>query len=98
MSDPALAPAPTAAQTRRSLARFLRYVWPYYGLLARATACGMLKFVLPSTMALALRFITDRLVPGALGAGSEPQDIVARSIDRYLTWLGGLLGPAWSSP
>jgi ABC-type multidrug transport system fused ATPase/permease subunit len=98
MSEPALAPALTAAQTRRSLTRFLRYVWPYYGLLARATACGMLKFVLPSTMALALRFITDRLVPGALQAGNEPQDIVARSIDRYLTWLGGLLGARWSSP
>ena len=88
----------SASPPARPLVRFLRYVWPYYGLLGRATVCGMLKFILPSTMALALRFITDRLVPGATQAQSQPQDIVARGIDRYLSWLGGVLGPWWTTP
>ena len=45
------APQPPTLR-RRSLRRFLAYVWPYSGLIARATGCGMLKFILPSTMAL----------------------------------------------
>jgi ABC-type multidrug transport system fused ATPase/permease subunit len=56
----------------------------------------MLKFVLPSAMALSLRFITDRLVPG--GTRSAPSDAVAGCIDRYLTWLAGQLGAWWQSP
>src|SRR5262245_3896105 len=105
MYEPALsaAPAPLPAR-RRSLPRFLAYVWPYSRLIGLATACGMLKFVLPSTMALSFRFLTDRLVPtpalpGAaalnqLGAppqaaGAEPpSDIIAASFDAYLGWLG----------
>jgi ATP-binding cassette, subfamily B, putative efflux pump len=94
--SPELAAAP--ANTRRSLRRFLSYVWPYYGLIARATAAGMLKFILPSTMALALRFLTDRLVPSAQSTDNAPQDVVARGIDSYLSWFGALLGPSWSTP
>src|SRR5687768_7443132 len=67
MSPPLLPPsaAPSvesgesAESKPSSLRRFLGYVWPYSGLIARATACGMLKFVLPSTMALSFRFLTD---------------------------------------
>jgi subfamily B ATP-binding cassette protein MsbA len=81
-----------------SLRRFLRYVWPYSGLIARATGCGMLKFVLPSTMALSFRFLTDRLVP-AQAAGAPPaQDVIARTLDNYLSWLGPRLGPFWTTP
>ncbi len=90
---PAAAPRP-----RRSLPRFLTYVWPYWGLIARATGCGMLKFLLPSTMALSFRFLTDRLVTAQTEAVPAPQDVIASTLDRYLSWLGPKLGPAWSSP
>jgi hypothetical protein len=45
---------------RSPLRRFLGYVRPYHRLIALATVCGMAKFILPSTMALTLKFITDR--------------------------------------
>jgi ATP-binding cassette, subfamily B, putative efflux pump len=72
-------------------------VWPYSGLIARATGCGMLKFILPSTMALSLRFLTDRLVPAQVTAAA-PSDIIAASFDRYLSWFGNILGPFWATP
>src|SRR5262245_7225966 len=115
MYEPAhsAAPAPPPAR-RRSLLRFLAYVWPYSRLIGLATGCGMLKFVLPSTMALSFRFLTDRLVPTPLltgavdlsqggtpqhAAGAEPpSDIIAASFDAYLGWLGHELGPFWSTP
>src|SRR6187401_1651605 len=81
-----------------SLRRFLGYVWPYSGLIARATGCGMLKFLLPSTMALSFRFLTDRLVPAHTAGAPAPQDIIASTLDRYLVWLGGRLGPFWTTP
>lgn len=81
-----------------SLRRFLRYVWPYSGLIARATGCGMLKFVLPSTMALSFRFLTDRLVPAHASGAPPPQDVIARTLDHYLSWLGPQLGPFWTTP
>lgn len=111
MYEPALSAAPPPLPARRrSLIRFLAYVWPYSRLIALATGCGMLKFVLPSTMALSFRFLTDRLVPapGAEGLnrigtgqarGAEPTgDIIAASFDAYLAWLGEQLGPFWSTP
>lgn len=81
-----------------SLRRFLRYVWPYYGLIARATGAGMLKFVLPSTMALSFRFLTDRLAPAQASGSPAPQDVIARALDQYLSWFGALLGPFWTTP
>ncbi len=95
-----LAPAPPEPKPidRRSLSRFLGYVWPYSGLIARATGCGMLKFILPSTMALSFRFLTDRLVPAHTATGPAPQDIIASGLDRYLTWFGAKLGPFWTTP
>lgn len=89
---------PLELMRRRSLRRFLAYVWPYYGLIARATGAGMLKFVLPSTMALSLRFLTDRLVPAQTAAPAPPSDVIAAAFDRYLAWFGGVLGPFWASP
>jgi len=94
-------PAPAAqnsARPRSSLSRFLGYVWPYSGLIARATGCGLLKFLLPSTMALSFRFLTDRLVPAHAAAAPAPQDIIASSLDHYLVWLGSRLGPFWTTP
>jgi subfamily B ATP-binding cassette protein MsbA len=86
-------------ENRHSLRRFLAYVRPYYGLILQATSVGMLKFVLPSTMALALRFLTDRLVPARSAvAAPPPSDIIAASLDRYLTWLGHISGPFWVTP
>jgi ATP-binding cassette, subfamily B, putative efflux pump len=86
-----------------TLSRFLAYVWPYWGIILGATCAGMLKFVLPSTMALSLRFITDRLVLAATGGASSAApaaapDAVASGIESYLTWLGGRLGNWWLSP
>ena len=92
------APPPPAPITRRSLRRFLAYVWPYSRLIALATGCGMLKFVLPSTMALSFRFLTDRLVTAQPESAEPPSDIIARSFDAYLGWLGRELGPFWSTP
>ena len=86
-------------EPRHSLHRFLDYVWPYSGLILRATGVGMLKFVLPSTMALALRFLTDRLVPAQTAVvAPPPSDIIAATLDRYLSWLGHILGPFWATP
>jgi ATP-binding cassette, subfamily B, putative efflux pump len=97
-SSPSAHGAPPPTPRRRSLPRFLAYVWPYSGLIARATGCGMLKFILPSTMALSFRFLTDRLVPAHTSSAPAPQDIIAAALDRYLSWFGGVLGPFWSSP
>jgi ATP-binding cassette, subfamily B, putative efflux pump len=91
-------PIRSLAERRHSLARFLAYVWPYSGLIARATGCGMLKFILPSTMALSLRFLTDRLVPAQTTSAAPPGDIIAASFDRYLGWFGQKLGPFWTTP
>ena len=84
---------------RSPLRRFLAYVRPYHRLIAAATVCGMAKFILPSTMALTLKFITDRLVPaagGAAGAGTS-SDVIARAFDAYLAWATRLLPAAWRS-
>jgi ABC-type multidrug transport system fused ATPase/permease subunit len=91
-------PVRSLAERGHSLSRFLAYVWPYSGLIARATGCGMLKFILPSTMALSLRFLTDRLVPAQVTAAAPPSDIIAASFDRYLSWFGNILGPFWATP
>ena len=97
MDEPLSAERPVAPR-RHSLGRFLTYVWPYTGLIVRATGCGMLKFILPSTMALSLRFLTDRLVPAQTTAAAPPGDIIALSFDRYLSWFGEILGPFWATP
>src|SRR4051812_9790073 len=73
---------------RQPLRRFLRYVWPYNGIIVMATLCGMMKFILPSSMALTFKFLTDRLVGtlegGKHAASGGKDDIIVRSIDAYL--------------
>ena len=61
-----------------ALGHILAYVRPYHRLIALATVCGMAKFILPSTMALTLKFITDRPVPSAAVSG-DPHRHVHRS-------------------
>src|SRR3954471_13318264 len=84
---------------RSPLRRFLAYVRPYHRLIALATVCGMAKFILPSTMALTLKFITDRLVAPAGGAagGATSSDVIARGFDAYLGWATTLLPVGWRS-
>ncbi|HEX6835446.1 MAG TPA: ABC transporter ATP-binding protein [Polyangia bacterium] len=83
---------------RSPLRRFLAYVRPYHRLIALATVCGMAKFILPSTMALTLKFITDRLVIGAAaGSGGTSSDVIARGFDAYLGWATRLLPAGWRS-
>jgi ATP-binding cassette, subfamily B, putative efflux pump len=81
---------------RGALVRFLAYVRPYTRLICLATVCGMAKFILPSTMALTLRFITDRLVAPAAGATTDGRssDVIVRGFDAYLRWATKLLPAA----
>src|SRR5947207_1626696 len=84
---------------RRALVRFLSYVRPYTRLIALATLCGMAKFILPSTMALTLRFITDRLISPAGGAGDGgSRDVIVRGFEAYLGWATKLLPASSRTP
>jgi len=78
------------------LRRFLHYVKPYWALIVGATLCGILKFTLPAAFALALRFMTDRLVPQAVpsAAASDP---VFRGTEGYLAWAAAHLPAAWDT-
>ena len=82
---------------RSALVRFFAYVRPYTRLIVLATLCGMAKFILPSTMALTLKFITDRLVAPLAGSvtNSTSSDVIMRSFDAYLSWATRLLPSAW---
>ncbi|MDQ3813019.1 MAG: ABC transporter ATP-binding protein/permease [Armatimonadota bacterium] len=70
------------------------YVKPYAGLLAIATFCGILRFILPASLAVALRFVTDKLVARQqMELGHE--DVSFRGTVAYLNWLSDLLPPGW---
>jgi subfamily B ATP-binding cassette protein MsbA len=85
-----------ASPNRRALVRFLAYVRPYTRLIVLATLCGMAKFILPSSMALTLKLITDRLVAPAAAARSDgSSDVIARGLEAYLAWATQLLPAAW---
>jgi len=74
--------------------RFLRYVRPYGWLIIGATLAGVLKFTLPAAFAIALRYMTDRLVPRA-GATLQPTDLVFSATERYLAWVASHLPADW---
>jgi subfamily B ATP-binding cassette protein MsbA len=76
--------------------RFLRYVRPYAWLLAGATLAGVLKFTLPAAFAIALRYMTDRLVP-QFGAALQPTDPVFAATERYLSWVASHLPAGWDA-
>src|SRR5215813_6956833 len=86
-----------AASERRALRRFLTYVRPYTRLIGLATVCGMAKFILPSSMALTLKFIPDRLVAPVAGGRSDgaSSDVIVRGFEAYLGWATQLLPAAW---
>ncbi len=83
---------------RKPLARFMAYVWPYSGLIGLATAAGLFKFVLPSTMALAFKFLTDRLVSSFQPQPEGGGDVVVRTIDALLGAVATLGPPSWDTP
>src|SRR5207253_4860122 len=82
---------------RRALVRFLAYVRPYTRLIGLATLCGVAKFILPSSMALTLKFITDRLVAPTAGSpsGANSSDVIVRCFEAYLAWATHRLPAAW---
>jgi subfamily B ATP-binding cassette protein MsbA len=84
-----------ASPKRRALTRFLAYVRPYTRLIVLATLCGMAKFILPSSMALTLKFITDRLVTTGTASDSASSDIIVRAFEAYLAWTARFLPSAW---
>jgi ATP-binding cassette, subfamily B, putative efflux pump len=89
--------SPVEPIDRHALKRFMGYVRPYSRLIVMATLCGMAKFILPSTMALTLKFITDRLVAPVGGAHeSGSRDVIVRAFEAYLAWATALV-PAWRS-
>jgi subfamily B ATP-binding cassette protein MsbA len=85
--------------SNRALIRFLAYVRPYTRLIWLATVCGMAKFILPSSMALTLKFITDRLVGPAAGAPTRAasNDVIVRAFEAYLRWIAQFLPHAWQN-
>jgi ABC-type multidrug transport system fused ATPase/permease subunit len=85
------------SSNRPALIRFLAYVRPYARLIWLATLCGMAKFILPSSMALTLKFITDRLVGPAAGAPTHgaSSDVIVRCFEAYLRWATQFLPVAW---
>ena len=86
-----------SAQTGSSLMRFLGYVWPYAGLISGAVFAGILKFTLPASLAVSLRFVTDRLVPTGRAEGSH--DASYAFTLGYLNWAASLLdGEFWRTP
>src|SRR6185295_17803198 len=55
---------------------------------------------LPATMAIALRFLTDRLIPQAISGSTGPSapadDFTVRGSDAYLAWAARLLPDGWN--
>lgn len=80
-----------------SLVRFLGYVRPYAGLISMAVFAGILKFILPASLAVALRFVTDKLVPNRVQEGAV--DVSYTFTLNYLSWAGSQLpGAFWNTP
>lgn len=80
--------------TSSSLRRFLAYIKPYWHLLALATSCGILKFLLPATMAISIGFVTDYLVPTEASA-KQTKDASFRLVLQYLDWMASKLPASW---
>src|ERR1043165_3228639 len=91
---PLRADAPPRDPKRRSLQRFLRYIRPYMGLTTAAVLFGCVKFILPSTTAISIRYLTDRL-GNATANHATKTDFVANLLDRYTLWLTSHLPASW---
>jgi subfamily B ATP-binding cassette protein MsbA len=96
LAPPSTSNSPEPNTVRRSsLLRFLTYVKPYAGLIGFAVFCGIFKFVLPASIAIAQRFVIDELVPN-VQATHDKADFSYRGTIQYLSWLGSHLG-AWAN-
>jgi hypothetical protein len=62
----------------------MAYVRPYWLQLLGAAFCGILKFILPATTAVSLRFLTDKLAPNDR-AHSGHSDFTFRFTENYLS-------------
>jgi subfamily B ATP-binding cassette protein MsbA len=90
------AEGPPPDPNRKALRRFLQYVKPYLGILAGAVAAGIFKFILPSTMALSLKYLVDRLDPGkAAGSSQTKTDVVTNFFDHCTMWISAHLPTGW---
>jgi subfamily B ATP-binding cassette protein MsbA len=94
-SVPSHVPGRDPTQQRRSLWRFMGYVRPYIGLCAAAALCGLMKFVLPASTAISLRFLADRLAPTASATQAGKADFTYRWTETYLNWLAHTLPASW---
>jgi subfamily B ATP-binding cassette protein MsbA len=65
-------------------------------LLVLATSFGILKFLLPATMAIAMRFVTDHLLPHPPGM-KEASDPSFQLTLSYLNWLSPKLPDTWNA-
>ena len=81
---------------RKALRRFLRYVFPYSSLIIAATLCGIVKFLLPSTMALSLKYLTDHLATSTSHLKTS-SDVIARGLDAYVHWVSRQLPASWQA-
>jgi len=92
----AQSPEATPVKHPPPVRRFLRYVRPYAWLIVGATLAGVLKFTLPAAFAIALRYMTDRLVPPS-GVAVQPTDPVFRATEHYLAWVASHLPAGWNA-
>lgn len=81
-------PSPSA------LLRFLGYARPYLHLIVLATLCGVLKFLLPATLALSLQYITNHFSASTPGSTPNP---VYRWTEGYLDAVAATLPAAWNA-
>jgi subfamily B ATP-binding cassette protein MsbA len=65
-------------------------------LIATATICGITKFLLPATLAVSLRYVTDELM-AKNDAAQEVTDPSFRWTLSYLKWMSELLPPSWGA-
>ncbi|MBS2035997.1 ABC transporter ATP-binding protein [bacterium] len=74
---------------RHPLWRFMGYVHPHSTTIMLTLVSGLLKFLLPLTMAVSVRFLTDRIAraPGA----PDDTDWSFRFTERFLIWFSGVL-------
>jgi subfamily B ATP-binding cassette protein MsbA len=89
MHDPGSKPA---TSRRSSLRRFLVYVAPHKWYIAGAAAAGVVKFGVPLTFPLALKYLTDVVLGGSTVADSEPTNVWIEAwcanLLQAVPWLG----------
>ncbi|HVN83987.1 MAG TPA: ABC transporter ATP-binding protein [Candidatus Binatia bacterium] len=92
-------PTPATVHRRSPLLRFLSYVGPHAWLIAGASLCGVLKFVLPLIFPLVLKYLTDVLLvreATALHASEATNRWIewwCTTVLAHASWLGaGALG------